>query len=207
MVYDGAGVQAAAYDLKGCLPAAVRLPAPDVTATLDCSAHGEFEDVRDLEAVAMPGPEALPATGREHHGQVGNPGRGHVDTSVLRVSAANEVTAVRDTQRDRYDRVGKLLQMSSGRVGGGCSGWFGRLSVKSRSRIRPRRRHLLGRSSCALRATPSSTLNRRSENTEGAAGGPATASPWLQPGRSSQDGGRSRTPASVAISSKTEDEA
>ena len=42
----------------------------------------------------------------------GNPGRGHVDTSVLRVSAANDVTAVRGyTQKYSYDRVGNLLQM------------------------------------------------------------------------------------------------
>ena len=54
----------------------------------------------------------IQATGREHHGQLGNPGRGHVDTSVLRVSAANDVTAVRGyTQKYSYDRVGNLLQM------------------------------------------------------------------------------------------------
>jgi len=52
------------------------------------------------------------ARGREHHGQAGNPGRAHVDTHLLRVSAANDVTAVRNyTQRYRYDGVGNLLEM------------------------------------------------------------------------------------------------
>ncbi len=52
------------------------------------------------------------ASGREHHGQAGNPGRAHLDTSILRVAAANDVTAVRGyTQRYRYDRVGNLLEL------------------------------------------------------------------------------------------------
>ena len=55
------------------------------------------------------------ASGREHHGQLpggGSPGRGPADTVAQRVSAPNDVTAVRNyTQRYRYDEHGNLLEL------------------------------------------------------------------------------------------------
>ena len=51
------------------------------------------------------------ASGREHHGQV-SPGQGATDTVAQRVSAPNDVTAVRNyTQRYTYDEHGNLLEL------------------------------------------------------------------------------------------------